>query len=135
MELCKKYMDGVSGDVLYLLFRFLVGGMFFMHGSGKLFGWFGGPAIGFKGLMGFVGAVEFLVGLAIVFGFLTRLAAFGGLVIMAAAYITGHMPKGWNPLANQGELALLFLAAFLVLKVYGARRWAVERLFWKEEVF
>lgn len=126
-------MDGVSGDVLYLLFRFLVGGMFFMHGSGKLFGWFGGTAMGFKGLLGFVGIVEFLIGFAIVFGFLTRLAAVGGIIVMAGAYITAHW--GWNPLATKGELALMYLAAFLVLKVYGARRWALERLFWKEEAF
>ena len=49
-------------DRLYFVFRLLVGGMFFMHGSGKLFGWFGGPGMGFSGVMGFAGVLESLPG-------------------------------------------------------------------------
>src|SRR3989338_7335526 len=133
MEYLKKYIDGMLGDVLYMLFRFLVGAMLFMHGAGKLFGWFGAKAMGFTGLMGFVGSVEFLVGLAVIFGFLTRLAALGGIVIMTSAYIKAHL--GINPLATGGELALMYLAAFLVLTAFGARKWSLDHLLFKKEVF
>ncbi|MBI5392744.1 DoxX family protein [Candidatus Woesearchaeota archaeon] len=134
MECLRKYIDGMLGNVLYMLFRFLIGAMFFMHGAQKLFGWFGAKqAMGFVGLMGFVGTVEFLVGLAVIFGFLTRLAAFGGIVIMASAFIKVHL--GINPLATGGELAVMYLAAFLVLTAFGARKWSLDHLLFKKEVF
>ena len=50
MGYCKKWNDK-HADWMYMLFRLLVGLMFFMHGAGKLFGWFGGPGMGFSGLM------------------------------------------------------------------------------------
>ncbi|MBS3168063.1 DoxX family protein [Candidatus Woesearchaeota archaeon] len=132
MEIFGKYSK-LYGDWFYLVFRFLVGVMFFMHGSGKLFGWFGGKAMGFSGLMGFVGSVEFLVGLAIIFGFLVRLAALGGSLIMIGAYLTAHL--GWNPLQTGGELALMYLSAFLVLIVFGARKWQLDKVLFKKEIF
>ena len=130
MEYFKKYIDGNLGDVLYFVFRFLIGSMF---GAQKLFGWFSGKAIGFSGLMGVVGILEFLIGLAIIAGFLTRLSAIGGIIVMAGAYITVHL--GWNPLATKGEAALLYLAAFLVLLAFGARKWSLDKVLFKKEVF
>ena len=120
-------------DRLYFVFRLLVGGMFFMHGSGKLFGWFGGPGMGFSGLMGFAGVVESLAGLGIFFGFWTRLSALGGAADMVGAYVIQHL--GWNPLATKGELALLYLASFLVLFIFGARKWSMEKAWSKKERF
>jgi putative oxidoreductase len=121
-KITKKY-----GDQMYFVFRLLVGLMFFMHGAGKLFGWFGGPGFGFGGapLMVAAGVLEFLIGLAIVFGLWTRLAALGGAVVMLVAYITTHLH--WNPLASGGELAVMYFVAFLVLMVQGAGKWRLEK--------
>ena len=112
---------------MYFVFRLLVGLMFFMHGAGKLFGWFGGPGFGFGGepLMVLAGVLEFLIGLAIVFGLWTRLAAFGGAIVMLVAYFKAHL--GWNPLTSGGELAVMYFVAFLVLMVYGAGKWRLEK--------
>ncbi len=134
------YLNGIGkkyGEHLYLVFRVLVGLLFFMHGSGKLLGWFGGPGFGFSGpwLMVLAGSIEFLAGLGILLGFFTRLSALGGLVVMVGALATVHFPQGYNPLANGGELATLFLAAFLVLLVYGAQKWSLEKQLLKKELF
>ena len=134
MGYCKKWNDK-HADIMYMLFRLLVGLMFFMHGAGKLFGWFGGSGGGFSGLMGLAGVLEFLIGIAIVVGMYTRLAAFGGAVVMLVAFVKVHIASGWNPLANGGELALLYFAAFLVLMVYGARKWNLEQKLTGKECF
>ncbi len=117
---------GKYGTQFYLVFRVLVGLMFFMHGAGKLFGWFGGTAMGFGGLMGIAGIVEVVVGLAILLGFWTRLAALLGGVTMLVAYV--YMHWGLNPLTSGGELALMYLLAFLVLMKDGAGKlWSLEQ--------
>ena len=134
MGFCKKWND-THADWMYMLFRLLVGLMFFMHGAGKLFGWFSGPAIGFSGLMGLAGILEFLIGIAIVIGMYTRLAAFGGAIVMIVAFFKVHVTSGWNPLATGGELAVMYLAAFLVLMIYGARKWSLEQKLTGKEYF
>ena len=124
-----------SGNYLYLVFRLLIGLVFFLHGSGKLFGWFGGSVVPLAGLFGVAGIIETLAGLGILLGFFTRLAAVGGLAVMIGALIIAHLPQGWNPLQNGGEPATLFLAAFLVLIVYGSGKWSLERVLLKKEHF
>ena len=124
-----------SGSYLYLVFRLLIGLVFFIHGSGKLFGWFGGSTVPLAGLFGVAGVIETLAGLGILLGFFTRLAAVGGLAVMIGALVKVHLPQGWNPLQNGGEPATLFFAAFLVLIVYGAGMWSLERALLKKEYF
>ena len=120
------------GDVHYLIFRILVGGMFLMHGYGKLWG---PKAAELASLMGLAGVIETLAGLAILVGFFSRLAATGGAIVMLGALIKVHFPQGWNPLANGGELALLYLAAFLVVMVLGNGEWNLEKSLLNKETF
>jgi putative oxidoreductase len=127
---CKKY-----GDVLYALFSLLVGFMFFQHGTGKLFGWFGGTAMELSSLMGVAGVVETLAGLALVFGLFSRLGALLGAATMVVGFGMMHLPQGWNPLANGGELAVMYLAAFLVVLVHGNHNWSLESKFLGKERF
>ena len=123
-------------DYLFFVFRVFVGLLFFMHGSQKIFGWFGAKGIVALGsLMGVVGVGETLVGLGILLGFFTRLAALGGLVIMVGAWVRVHLSQGINPLGNGGETALLYFLAFLVLLAYGARKWSLEHHLLKKELF
>ena len=60
---------------------------------------------------------------------------FGGGIVMIVALLFVHFPQGINPLANGGEAALLNLAAFLVMKAYGAGKWSLEKALWKKEMF
>ena len=121
----KKLTDSL-GEWLYLVFRVIVGLMFLAHGTGKLFGW-GGNAIdpGFS-LVFLAGIIETIVGLAIALGAYTRWAGALGSVTMIVAYFYAHAPNGWLPLANKGELALMYFAAFLILMKEGGGKWSVK---------
>ena len=119
----------------YFVFRVLVGLLFFQHGAQKLFGWFGGQSVELMSLMGLAGTIEFFGGLAIALGLFTRLAALGSGLIMIGAYVKVHLPMGMIPIVNKGELALLFLACFLVLVVWGAGKLSLEKALWKKELF
>jgi len=130
-ETVKKY-----SNELYALFSLLVGFMFFQHGTGKLFGWFGGSAFEFASLMGVAGIVEVVVGLALFLGLFSRLAALLGAVQMLVAYVKAHLLiGGFNPLTNGGELALLFFAAFLIVLIHGNHNWSLEKKLVGKEQF
>jgi putative oxidoreductase len=66
-------------------------------------------------------------GVLIAIGLLTSLAAFIASGEMAAAYFIAHAPKGPNPLANGGELAVLYCFLFLYVAARGGGRWSVDR--------
>ena len=122
-------------DQFYFCFRVLVGLMFFMHGAQKLFGWFGGTAMGLSNIYGIAGVVETVVGLVILLGLWVRLGALVGSVQMLVAYFYTHVPAGWNPLTNAGELSLLYFVAFLIMMQHGAGKWALESKLNKKERF
>ena len=105
------------------------------HGAQKLFGMFGFQAVPLTSLFGLAGIIEFFGGLAIALGFFTRLAALISALEMGAAYFMVHIPQGLMPILNQGELALLYFASFLVITVYGARRLSLEKALLKKEIF
>ncbi|MBI5389920.1 DoxX family protein [Candidatus Woesearchaeota archaeon] len=130
------------GTYKYFVFRVLVGLLFMLHGAGKLGLMGNGNVAGFAGAfglplwLGWIAAlVEFVGGLAVLLGLFTRLAAVFGGVQMVVAWFLAHAPKGWNPMANGGELAVLFFAAFLVLIVYGAGTWSLEKAIMGKEYF
>src|SRR5690348_2606904 len=91
---------GTDENAATVILRFVLGIVFFAHGSQKMLGWFGG--YGFKATMGyFTGAAhipaplaflaiaaEFFGGLGLIFGLLTRIAAFGISVNMLVAITT-----------------------------------------------
>jgi len=111
----------------YFLFRVIVGLLFMIHGATK-FGWIGGgSSVELVSLMGLAAIIEFFGGLLIVLGAYTVFAAVLGGLEMIYVYLTVHIPQGFNPLVNGGELALLFLAAFLVLATVGAGKlWSYD---------
>lgn len=120
-----------SEDTMFVIFRIVFGLVYGLHGMWKL-GLLGNAPM--SGFMFFIGICEVLIALGVVLGFLTRIAAIGGVIIVAGALITAHFPKGWNPLANGGEPALLFFAAFLLLFAYGAGKYCnLEKNLFKKE--
>jgi putative oxidoreductase len=101
-ELLKK-LESTRGRFGVTILRLILGAIFFKAGSGKLFGWFGG--LGIEGATQFfqslgipaphaqaifVGCTEFLGGLALITGFLTRLAAIPLAITMIVAILTAH---------------------------------------------
>jgi putative oxidoreductase len=109
----------------HAILRIGAGLLFFLHGAPKLFGWFGGVGPGggtaeLFSLFGLAGVLEVFGGLLIVAGLLTRPVAILLAIEMIVAYFMAHAPQGMVPYSNGGELALLYMFAWIFLAGNGA---------------
>ncbi len=110
------------------VFRIIIGLMFAMHGTGKLFGWpEGSPAVMGAWPMWWAGMLEILLGGLIALGLLARQSAFIASGMMAVAYFWKHFPDGFWPIVNGGETAVMYCFAFLLLVFTGPGALAVSR--------
>lgn len=119
-----------------LILRLALGAVFLMHGAQMVLGLFGGSGLqatvkdfqtqlGIPALFGYLAALtQFLGGIALLLGALTRLAALGIGVVMGVAIWKVHLVNGffmnWFCKPGQGHgiecnLALLAIALALVL--------------------
>lgn len=112
------------------VFRIVIGLLFALHGTSKLFGWpatqMGKIAVGTWPYW-WAAIIELLIGLLVLTGLFARLAALVGSGEMAFAYFTEHQPQGFWPIQNGGELAVLYCFAFLLIAFAGAGAFAVGR--------
>lgn len=122
-----KPVLGRLSEPAYALLRIVAGLLFALHGAQKLFGAFGGQQVPMMSQFWFAGVIELVGGLMIAIGLLTSIAAFIASGEMAVAYFQAHAPKGWNPLANGGELAVLFCFIFLYVAARGGGRLSADR--------
>jgi putative oxidoreductase len=115
----------------YAILRVIVGLLFLCHGLQKVLGLFGGidgngAAAPLASLFGVAGLIETVCGLLVAVGFVTGYAAFIGSGQMAVAYFTAHFPRGFWPLQNDGEQAVLFCFIFLYIATRGSGVWSVD---------
>ena len=111
------------------LFRIIIGFLFALHGTAKLFGWpvtKGGAVPVGTWPYWWAGVIELAVGLLVVLGLFTRVAAVIGSGTMAFAYFTEHQPKALLPIENGGELAVLYCFAFLLIAFTGSGAFALR---------
>src|SRR4051812_26390183 len=107
------------------ILRIVAGLLFFEHGMQKLLGFppamrmgpppgAGGPPPSGLGplLFGISGYFEFLGGFLFTAGLFTRPVAFILSGMMAVAYFTAHAPRGFFPINNMGEPAILYCFVF-----------------------
>ncbi len=116
---------------LLSLMRGIVGFLYLQHGSQKLFDIpvaKSGPPPDFFSLIGLAGLLEFGGGLLILLGLFTRPVSFLLSGQMAVAYFMAHAPKGFWPLGNGGELAVLYCFVFFYLSAAGAGPWSLDAL-------
>ena len=118
-----------SPRVLSIL-RIMAGLLFLEHALSKFFGFptpfpLPGPL---PPLLIAAGAIELVAGALIAFGLFTRTAAFIASGEMAVAYFMQHAPKGFWPLANGGEGAILFCFVFLYLVFAGPGPWSLDAI-------
>lgn len=112
---------------IYSLMRIIVGLAFACHGAQKLFGAFGATAAPLLSMRGAAGVIEFFGGLLVAIGLLTGYAAFIASGEMAVAYFMAHFPKGFWPIQNGGELAVLYCFIFLYIAAQGSGVWSVGK--------
>ena len=79
-------------------------------------------------LMKVAGWLELVGGLLLLIGLFTRPVAFILSGLMAAAYFMGHAPKGFWPILNMGELAVILCFVFFYIFFAGGGPWSVDRL-------
>jgi putative oxidoreductase len=111
------------------LLRIMAGLLFLAHGLQKYFGFPVPGPMGFAApftLMGVAGALELVGGGLIVIGLFTRTAAFLLCGMMAVAYFMVHAPRGFFPIVNQGEPAILYCFIFLLLAAVGPGAWSLD---------
>jgi putative oxidoreductase len=126
--------------------RVTLGVIFFAHGSQKVLGWFGG--YGLKGTTGYLVSTglplalayavcffEFLGGLGLVVGLLTRLAALAIITVMVGAIVKVHWPHGffinWELAPGKGhgvEANLAFIAMALACLIGGGGALSLDAL-------
>jgi len=112
---------------LLSLMRIAVGITFVEHGTQKLFS-FPIPAPGVLGvfLLLFTGILETIGGILVTLGLFTRIAAFLLSGEMAVGYWWMHVPHSIFPIANGGEVMVLYCFIFLYIAAAGAGNWSLD---------
>ena len=97
------------------------------HGLGKLFGFpLSNNMPAPFALTWFAGVIEIVFGVLLLLGAWTRFAAFILCGELAFAYFIAHAPRGFYPIGNAGEAAVLFCFIFLYLASAGGGPWSVD---------
>jgi putative oxidoreductase len=119
MELLRPYVLSVL--------RIVVGLLFLQHGLSKLFGFPVPAPAALSGLLILAAILESVGSLLLIAGAYTRIVALLLCGEMAFAYFMAHAPQGFYPVANSGELAVLYCFVFLYLAFAGGGVWSVDR--------
>jgi putative oxidoreductase len=124
---------GPYSPYIYAVMRIVIGFLFACHGAQKLLGVLGGfgpsgETAPLFSMMGLAGVIEFFGGLLIILGWQTGYAAFIASGQMAAAYFMAHHPRGFWPILNDGEPAVLFCFVFLYIASKGGGLWSIDRM-------
>jgi putative oxidoreductase len=115
-----------NAPVVLSLFRIVFGLLFTCHGTSGLFGWPASAVAPTGSLLWFAALIELITGVLITIGLFTRPAAFIASGLMAVAYFTQHLPNGFWPINNNGELAVMFCWAFFLLVFTGPGVYALD---------
>jgi putative oxidoreductase len=111
------------------IFRIITGLLLFQFGVAKLLKFPAGTAfdkVGPFSLFWYAGVIELILGGLLILGLGTRIVAFILCGEMAFAYFIQHFPRGFFPLLNGGELAIMFCFACLYICCAGGGPYGLD---------
>ncbi|MCW3124671.1 MAG: LuxR family transcriptional regulator [Bacteroidetes bacterium] len=111
---------------IYAVLRIVAGFLFLWHGSQKLLHFPPSEHEMPLYIVAIAGPIEFLGGILIMIGFLTRWAAFIACGEMAFAYWSAHGLHAVLPIVNHGELAVLYCFLFLFFAARGSGIFSID---------
>src|SRR5215208_2154982 len=121
-----------AGEPIVLsIFRIITGLLLFQFGVAKLLKFPAVPMfekVAVLSLFGIAAIFEFIFGGLLILGLFSRLAAFILCGEMAFAYFIGHFPKGFIPLLNGGNLAIMLCFSCLFLACAGGGPWSLDAM-------
>ncbi|HWF97646.1 MAG TPA: DoxX family protein [Steroidobacteraceae bacterium] len=123
-------LAGWSPEVRSIL-RIVAALLFVQHGTAKLLHVPDQPMFAhlqLMSLLGIQGVIELVGGGLLAIGLFSRPVAFILCGDMAVAFFHAHFPRGWLPILNGGDLAVLFCFTFLYLWVAGPGPWSLDAL-------
>ena len=122
-----KLQTTTTAPQLLSAVRIALGILFFQHGAEKLWGFANGRIDHkFATMHGIAGPLEAVGGALIILGLFTRSTAFILCGEMAVAYFTRWAPRGFFPISNGGEEAVVFCFLFLWLVAAGPGPWSLD---------
>ena len=110
--------------------RIVTAAVYMEHGAQKMFGFPPSdqplPPFHLISQFGLAGILELFGGLLLLIGLFTRPVAFILAGEMAVAYFQVHFPRGFFPLANKGEPAVVYCFIYLYLIFAGGGPWSID---------
>lgn len=121
---------------LLSILRIMSGLLLLQHGTTKFINIPLGPMNNASPLSmsGAAGLIELVFGVLLVIGLFTRFSAFIASGMTAVAYFYAHAGRGFFPILNGGELAVLYSFVFLYLAAAGGGPWAVDAVTRREQL-
>ncbi len=140
MKMCAMFKKLHCGsDVALVVVRLVVAAAFILHGIAKFSAWQTVASdqmpSGIITLMKVLSIAEPLAGVALIFGLMTQLAAFGLILVMVGAVYMKQFVWGigYSSVSTTGwEYDLSLFALCVVLFIIGGGRYSIERILCKK---
>ena len=126
---------GAGEPIILSIFRIVTALLMFQFGVAKLLKIPAGTMfdkVQSFSLFGVAGMFELVVGGLLLVGLFSRCAAFILCGEMAFAYFISHFPRGFIPLLNGGNLAIMFCFSCLYFVCAGGGPWSLDAMMRKK---
>ncbi|WWT17922.1 DoxX family protein [Pararoseomonas sp. SCSIO 73927] len=119
------FLHGWAPQLLSVL-RIVAAATFLTHGTMKLFAWPAPFPYPLNAMLLTAAILEAVGGILLIVGLFSRAVAFVLSGLMAFAYFIGHGSRGFFPVLNGGEAAMLFCFVFLYIAAAGPGLWSID---------
>jgi len=128
----ESFLRPWSAQLLSIL-RIVTGLLLLEHGTAKYLNFPTGPMnnMSVGSMSGVAGVLELIGGALLLVGLFTRPVAFILSGMTAVAYFYAHFPRGFFPVLNGGELAILFCFTLLYIASAGGGPWSAD-VMWRK---